>query len=183
MIHTHNTHSEQKPLLLHSCCAPCASASVEQLLAVGRQVELFYYMPSIYSYEEYCKRLESLEILARYFQLQLHVGEYEHSKWLAAIRGLEAEKEGGARCFSCYEFVLHATHKKAQELDFDSFSTTLSISPYKNAVKINEIGCRYQGFEFFDFKQNNGYRRSIELSKKLGLYRQKFCACEFSKSK
>ncbi|MCL2327765.1 MAG: epoxyqueuosine reductase QueH [Bacteroidetes bacterium] len=167
-------------LLLHSCCAPCASASVEQLLAAGHSIELFYYMPNIYSLDEYCKRLASLEILAQYFQLKLHICEYEHGAWLSAVRGLETEKEGGVRCFLCYEFLLQATQKKAQELGFDYFSTTLTISPYKNAEKINEIGSKLNGFEFFDFKQNNGYRRSIELSRELGLYRQKFCACEFS---
>ncbi len=168
-------------LLLHSCCAPCASASVEQLLTIGHSVELFYYMPNIFSLEEYEKRLESLEILARHFQLQLHTGEYTHNTWLTAVRGLEAEKEGGMRCFRCYELLLQATQKKAQELGFNSFSTTLTISPYKNAEKLNAIGSQYDTFVFFDFKQSNGYRRSIELSKELGLYRQKFCACEFSK--
>ena len=167
-------------ILLHSCCAPCASASIEQLLVAGRRVELFYYMPNIYSHDEYCKRLASLEILAKHFQLHLHTGIYEHNAWLAAVHGLEAEKEGGARCFSCYEFLLQATGRKAHELGFHCFSTTLTISPYKNAEKINEIGSKYNGFEFFDFKQNNGYKRSIELSKELGLYRQKFCGCEFS---
>lgn len=168
-------------ILLHACCAPCASASVEQLLTAGHSVELYYCMPSVFSREEYLKRLQSLEILAQHFTLPLHVEEYDHSTWLNAVRGLEKEKEGGARCFVCYEFMLQATQQKALALGFDYFSTTLTISPYKNAAKINEIGSRYRGFEFFDFKQNNGYRRSIELSKELGLYRQKFCACEFSK--
>jgi predicted adenine nucleotide alpha hydrolase (AANH) superfamily ATPase len=154
---------------------------VEQLLDGGNTVELFYYMPSIFSLEEYEKRLDSLQILSKHFQIPLHAGRYEHEAWLSFIQGLETEKEGGARCFRCYEFLLRASQQKAQELGFNQFSTTLTISPYKNAEKIRTIGLQCNGFAFFDFKQNNGYRRSIELSKALGLYRQKFCACEFSK--
>lgn len=167
-------------MLLHICCAPCGSASVERLLSEGWDVTLYYYMPNIYPYEEWEKRGHYVEKLAKYFKVPLIIGTYDHTLWRDTVIGLEQEKEGGLRCFQCYETLLGATAIKAEELGFEHFATTLTISPYKNSAKIKEIGERYPAYTHYDFKKKDGYKRSIELSKELDLYRQCYCACEFS---
>lgn len=169
-----------KDILLHICCAPCGSASVERLLSEDWRVTLYYYMPNIYPLEEWEKRKFYIEKLAQHFGVQLLVGEYEHNFWREQIKGLEAEKEGGIRCHSCFKTLLAATAKKTEELGFEHFATTLTISPHKNSAVIKEFGEQYTTYTHYDFKKKDGYKRSIELSKELDLYRQCYCACEFS---
>ena len=179
---------EVPKLLLHSCCAPCSSYVLEYLSNYF-EITVFYYNPNIYPEEEYWKRVEEQKGLIRSMKTLHPVsfleGVYEKEAFYKMAEGMEALKEGGVRCFACYEMRLRKTAELAKEKEFDFFTTTLSISPMKNAQKLNEIG-RSVGAEYgmeyllSDFKKKNGYKRSIELSAIYGLYRQDYCGCEFS---
>lgn len=175
-------------LLLHSCCAPCSSYVLEYLSQYFR-ITVFYYNPNIYPESEYTKRIQEQQTLIEEMPWKHPVsflaGRYEKERFYEMAKGMEEVKEGGARCFRCYELRLRETARIAREGEFDYFTTTLSISPLKNAAKLNEIGknlAEEYGVEylFSDFKKRNGYKRSIELSEKYGLYRQDYCGCEFS---
>ena len=175
-------------LLLHSCCAPCSSYVLEYLSEYFK-ITVFYYNPNIYPESEYTKRiLEQQKLISEmHFKnsVSFLAGSYDKEQFYEMAKGLEEVKEGGERCMKCYEMRLKKTAQKAAEGGFDFFTTTLSISPMKNAQKLNEIG-RSVGAEYgmeyllSDFKKKNGYKRSIELSAIYGLYRQDYCGCEFS---
>ena len=177
-------------LLLHSCCAPCSSYCLQYLSNFFR-ITVFYYNPNIYPSEEYRMRAEEQERFIREFPVKYPVrfveGAYDTEKFYDTVRGLEDRKEGEERCFRCYELRLRETAEYAKVRGFDFFTTTLSISPLKNAVKLNEIGEALAG-EYqipwlpSDFKKKNGYKRSVELSAEYELYRQNFCGCGFSKA-
>ena len=173
-------------LLLHSCCAPCSSYVLEYLSQYF-QITVFYYNPNIYPESEYTKRILEQQTLIGQLKSKYPIsGAYDKERFYAMAEGMEALKEGGARCMKCYELRLREAAEVAKKGNFDYFTTTLSISPMKNAVKLNEIGMRlaeeYQiEYLLSDFKKKNGYKRSIELSKEYGLYRQDYCGCEFSK--
>lgn len=176
-------------LLLHSCCAPCSSYVLEYLSQYF-QITVFYYNPSIYPESEYTKRILEQQTLIGQMKskhpISFMAGAYDKERFYAMAEGMETLKEGGARCMKCYELRLREAAEVAKKGNFDYFTTTLSISPMKNAVKLNEIGMRlaeeYQvAYLLSDFKKKNGYKRSIELSKEYGLYRQDYCGCEFSK--
>lgn len=176
-------------LLLHSCCAPCSSATLERLMEYFH-VTVFYYNPNIEPEEEYYKRVKEQQVLlgklSGKYPVKMISGEYKPWDFYHKIKGLEHDKEGGRRCYSCYELRLTKTAELARQLQFDFFTTTLSISPMKNTKWLNEIGNRLSkeyGVEylFSDFKKKNGYKRSIELSREYGLYRQDYCGCIFSK--
>lgn len=178
-----------KKLLLHVCCAPCSSSVIE-VLRETYDITLYFYNPNITSKEEYVLRLDELKRLTREmpaaFGLSIIEGEYNPEEFFTLAKGLEAEKEGGKRCTLCYEKRLLSTAEKAKEMGFDLFTTTLSVSPYKNAEKLNEIGMKLSesvGTDYLvsDFKKKDGYKRSIELSKEYGLYRQDYCGCIYSK--
>ena len=175
-------------LLLHSCCAPCSSYVLEYLSQYFH-ITVFYYNPNIYPESEYGKRIREQQELISKMDLKNPVsflaGEYEQEKVYEMAEGMEHLREGGARCMKCYELRLAETARRAAEGGFDYFTTTLSISPLKNAQKLNEIGVRIgreAGVEYLvsDFKKKNGYKRSVELSEEYGLYRQDYCGCEFS---
>ena len=180
-------------LLLHSCCAPCSSYVLEYL-AEFFYITVFYYNPNIFPENEYTKRiLEQQELIGDMTKSNKKVkhpisflaGNYDREKFLEMARGMEHIREGGERCFKCYELRLEEAARIAKEAEFDYFTTTLSISPLKNAEKLNTIGKKVgdkYGVEYLqsDFKKKNGYKRSIELSKIYGLYRQDYCGCEFS---
>ena len=175
-------------LLLHSCCAPCSSYVLEYLSEYF-EITVFYYNPNIYPEGEYTTRLLEQQTLIQEMRFKHPVhflaGHYDKDRFYETVKGMEDLKEGGKRCFKCYELRLREAAKKAAEGGFDYFTTTLSISPLKNAGKINEIGIALEeeyGVKFLqsDFKKKNGYKRSIELSKEYGLYRQDYCGCEFS---
>lgn len=175
-------------LLLHSCCAPCSSYVLEYL-AEYFEITVFYYNPNIYPESEYTKRVLEQQQLIRQMKFRHPVafmaGAYDKEKFYQMAKGMEQVKEGGKRCFGCYELRLRETAKRAAEGQFDFFTTTLSISPLKNAQKLNEIGMglaeEYQvPYLVSDFKKKNGYKRSVELSQKYGLYRQDYCGCVFS---
>ena len=175
-------------LLLHSCCAPCSSYVLEYLSDYF-EITVFYYNPNIFPESEYTKRILEQQMLIQDMNVKHPVsflaGSYERERFYEIAKGLEHLKEGGDRCFKCYELRLEEAAKIATEGEFDYFTTTLSISPMKNAEKLNEIGnevgAKY-GVSYLqsDFKKKNGYKRSIELSKEFGLYRQDYCGCEFS---
>lgn len=176
-------------LLLHSCCAPCSSAVLERL-AQDFRITVFYFNPNIEPREEYAKRVEELNRLLEQMPLgqpvSLLEGGYEPERFYQAVQGQENSGEGGGRCYACYELRLQETAKMANERGFDYFTTTLSISPYKNAKWLNEIGSRMAktgtaAYLYSDFKKRDGYRRSIALSAEYGLYRQDYCGCRFSK--
>ncbi|MCR5516800.1 MAG: epoxyqueuosine reductase QueH [Lachnospira sp.] len=180
---------EVPTILLHSCCAPCSSHCIEYLSQYFR-VTVFYYNPNISYEEEYRKRVEEEKRFIKEFPTKYPVefieGDYDTSKFYDMAKGLEKCPEGGERCFKCYELRLRETAKLAKEKGFDYFTTTLSISPLKSSLKLNEIGLKLEeeyGMKYLlsDFKKKNGYKRSIELSKEYNLYRQNFCGCVYSR--
>ena len=175
-------------LLLHSCCAPCSSYVLEYLSNYFK-ITVFYYNPNIYPESEYTKRILEQQTLLSQMKtchpIKFMAGNYDSDRFYEMAKGLEHVAEGGERCSKCYELRLREAAEVARKCGFDYFATTLSISPLKNAVKLNEIGMRLAkeyGVDYLlsDFKKKNGYKRSIELSKKYGLYRQDYCGCEFS---
>lgn len=184
--------SKVPKLLLHSCCAPCSSYCMEYLRDYF-QITVFYYNPNITEREEYRKRMQEERRLIEAYNRQesqkkiaVIEGDYEPDRFLEMAKGLESCKEGGERCFRCYELRLRKTAEMAREMGTDYFTTTLTISPLKNAARLNEIGEALAG-EYgirwlpSDFKKRGGYQRSIELSKEYGLYRQDYCGCVYSK--
>lgn len=178
---------EKPKLLLHACCAPCSSASLERLMG-DFDITVYYFNPNIDTEEEYFLRAEEEKRFCANFSVPVAVEEYEPSLFYEKVKGYEDAAEGGERCFICYKLRLDAAAKYAKEHGFDFFTTTLTISPLKNAAKLNELGFAAQkeyGVKFLpsDFKKRNGYLRSIELSKEYGLYRQNYCGCAFSKNK
>ncbi len=175
-------------LLLHSCCAPCSSYVLEYL-AQYFEITVFYYNPNIYPPSEYKKRVKEqqdfIKEIPAIHSIRFLEGSYNTSLFYDSVKGFEQEKEGGKRCFICYELRMREAAQIAKEKGFDYFTTTLSISPLKNAEKLNEIGCKLEE-EYkvkhlsSDFKKKNGYKRSVELSKEYNLYRQDYCGCLFS---
>lgn len=169
-------------VLIHACCAPCSSEVLKELSSVC-DITIYYYNPNTYPYEEYVKRFNEFQKLPDSFNI---INEtYNEKEFVNYIGNVEGLKEGSVRCYKCYDLRLKQTAKKAKELNFDYYTTTLSISPYKNSKWINEIGNRYAkefGVEFLysDFKKNDGYKKSIILSKEYDLYRQDYCGCRFS---
>lgn len=179
----------QRPLLaLHACCAPCSSAVLERLNADFR-IAVFFYNPNIAPESEFRRRARELARLAEEMplaaDLRVAEGEYDPERFYALVRGHEADPEGGARCGICFEMRLRRTAEYAREIGADYFTTTLSISPLKDAQRLNALGAQIAaetGVRYLhsDFKKRDGYRRSCALSAEYGLYRQDFCGCAFS---
>ena len=180
-----------KSLLLHSCCAPCSSYVLAYLNKYFN-ITVFYYNPNITNKEEYLKRKQEqirlISELPAINKINILDADYKPEKFFEISKGLEDCSEGGERCFKCYKLRLEATAKAAKENNFDYFCTTLTISPLKNAQKINEIG-HMLGDEYqipflpSDFKKKEGFKKSIELSSQYNLYRQNYCGCIYSKPK
>lgn len=181
---------EEKPsLLLHACCAPCSSYVLEYLSKYFT-ITILYYNPNIYPETEYQRRLNELKKFLQECSFVHHVSlvetSYDRKEYASAIQGLETLGERSKRCYQCYSFRMEEASKYAKENHFDYFTTTLSISPYKNSEWINEIGASLEekygvSYLYADFKKKNGYKRSLELSKEYHLYRQDYCGCEYSK--
>ncbi len=176
-------------LLLHSCCGPCSSYVLEYLSEYF-EITIFYFNPNITEIEEYRKRVEEQKRLIKELKpknpIHFLEGIYNPDIFFDIAKGLEEEIEGGARCIKCYYQRLEKTAKVAKEKNFDYFTTTLTVSPYKKSEKLNEIGAYLEKqyhitYLHSDFKKKNGYKRSIELSKVYGLYRQDYCGCIYSK--
>lgn len=185
-----NTTGKVPSLLLHSCCAPCSSYVLEYLSRYFA-ITIFYYNPNISEEEEYRKRVVEqkrlIEELPAKNPISFMEGQYDTVLFDTAVEGKEQLGERSARCYACYHFRLEEACRVAKENFFDYFTTTLSISPYKNAVWLNEIGEQLQQqyemkYLYADFKKKNGYKRSIELSEQYHLYRQDFCGCKYSKA-
>ncbi len=192
-----NAFSEKKTLLLHSCCGPCSTSVIDRLKDFFF-ITVLYYNPNIEPLEEYEHRkkeqirfLKESGVLVSFMDI-----DYENEEFKKIAKGLENEREGGARCHKCYYLRLEKTMEKAIENHFAYFGTTLTVSPYKNAEVINNIGLKLEDiynkdkneeekvlFLVSDFKKKEGYKKSIEFSKKYNLYRQEYCGCLFSKEK
>jgi predicted adenine nucleotide alpha hydrolase (AANH) superfamily ATPase len=182
---------ETKKLLLHSCCAPCSSHVIETLTPYF-DITIIYYNPNIEPYEEYEKRKQEEIRFIKEFPHQNKIDiidcDYDNNIYEEKIKGYEECPEKGARCTICFNLRLEKTATIAKEHNFDYFCTTLTVSPYKNANLINEIGEKLAEkynvkWLHSDFKKNNGYKHSIELSKEYNLYRQDYCGCIYSKRK
>ncbi|UCG43985.1 MAG: epoxyqueuosine reductase QueH [candidate division WOR-3 bacterium] len=172
-------------LLLHVCCGPCAT---EVVVRVQDEYEVvgFFYNPNIFPEDEYYKRLEEVHRLSALWHVLVDTGDYDHGRFLELVQGLEREPEGGRRCEVCVRMRLEAAAKAARANGCSIVASTLTIGPSKKAGTINRIGreaCAGQGVEFLeaDWKKKDGFRRSVELSKDIGMYRQDFCGCEFSR--
>ncbi|MCR5100783.1 MAG: epoxyqueuosine reductase QueH [Butyrivibrio sp.] len=205
LIDDFKVRGEHPRILLHACCAPCSSYCLEYLREYF-DITLFYYNPNITMADEYHKRVAEAERLIGEYNrqveeqdfegmnsdenarmIELLEGIYNPSDYINAIKGLESCPEGGERCTKCFELRLEESARIAKEKGYDYFTTTLTISPMKDADRLNLIGQKMgekYGVKFLpsDFKKKNGYKRSIELSHKFGLYRQDFCGCAFSKA-
>lgn len=175
-------------LLLHSCCAPCSSYVLEYLSRYFK-ITVFYYNPNIYPEEEFYKRRSEQERFISQLPAKNPISfigtEHMSEEFYKAVKGLEHIREGGERCFACYRLRLEESAIAARDMGADYFTTTLSISPMKNAQKLNEIGGELGEkygvkYLFSDFKKRNGYKRSTELSREYGIYRQNYCGCVFS---
>lgn len=189
-IRRHEAAGERPRLLLHACCAPCSSYVLEYLSRYFR-ITVFDYNPNISPEAEFRTRTEELQRLAEAMEFpferpEVLVGKYDPERFYAAVRGREDDPEGGARCEICFRLRLTEAAEAARDGGYDYFTTTLSISPLKNAALLNAIGAecaeRYGvPYLYSDFKKRNGYKRSTELSRLYGLYRQDYCGCVFSK--
>ena len=184
-----NNAKEGSKLLLHACCGPCSSTCLERL---GNyfDISILYYNPNITDKSEYDKRVEEIKKFIGSFKtkypIKLIEGRYDPKEFFEIAKGLEDEPERGKRCYKCYNLRLEETAKVADELGFDFFATTLTLSPYKKTDWLNEIGSnldkKYNStYLYSDFKKKNGYKRSIELSNEYDMYRQDYCGCVYSK--
>ena len=173
-----------RPILLHCCCGPCSTACIERLLAEGRSCRLFFSNSNLDTEEEFTLRLENLRKVAVHYSLgEVHVDTYLHHDWLAHVSkvpGYEQCPEGGLRCAKCFEWSLSRAAQFAASLGM-AFTTSLSVSPHKNSQLLMATGRTHSNFEPYDFKKRDGFLRSLQLSRQLGLYRQNYCGCEFSR--
>ena len=179
----------KKKLLLHACCAPCSSYVIEYL-ANYFDITILYYNPNIDTEDEFNKRLNELKRFVKEFKVKNSVEVislgYNNEDYLKEVKGLEEEREGGARCLKCYKLRLEKSCIYAKKNNFDYFTTTLTISPLKNSKILNEIGQELEKvynmpYLYSDFKKREGYKRSIVLSHEYNLYRQDYCGCKYSK--
>lgn len=173
-----------KRMLLHICCAPCSTAVVERLREEC-DVALFFYNPNVEPIEEYRERLEEARRFAADIGVEMIEGEHDNPGWRAGIKGYESEPERGKRCSICFDIRLKKTAEYAASTGYDIFTTTLTVSPYKDHIVINQIGQEageVSGVEFYEanFKKGDGFKRSLELSKVHCLKRQNYCGCLFS---
>lgn len=175
----------KKKLLLHICCAPDATVGLERL-SQNWETEGLFSNPNIHPTEEYGKRLQGLKTLANEMGFTFAEGTYDPEGWLESVRGMESEPEKGLRCELCIRERLRTTARLARERSFDAFAAVLTVSPHKDAAMINRLG-KEAGEEFgieyvaTDLKKHDGFKRSVQLTKQYGIYRQDYCGCEYSK--
>ena len=175
---------EKPKLLLHICCAPCSTHVVE-VLKDDYDLTGYFCNPNIHPESEYSHREEEMRGYARKIRLELVCAEYDDFRWFEIVKGMENVPEGGERCFLCFRLRLQKTAQYAKEHGYQFLTTTLSVSPHKNAAKINEIGSQVAGrhqlqWHAADFKKRGGFEKSVRMSKEAGLYRQSYCGCIFS---
>jgi predicted adenine nucleotide alpha hydrolase (AANH) superfamily ATPase len=171
---------EERDILVHACCGPCSTASIERLVGEGWKPVLYFSNSNIFPQEEAQKRYEALLEVAQAYQLEVIAEHYDHESWLASIKGHEGEREGGLRCAKCFAYNLAQAASKARQLGYSHFTTTLTVSRFKNSSLIFSVGKQFEGFECIDFKKQGGFDKSVKLTKELGIYRQHYCGCEFS---
>ena len=181
----HDRHTDPNiPLLMHCCCGPCAAGSIAPVLDDRRQLTLLFSNSNLDSEAEYLRRLDALKTLADYYDLQVETDPWDHAGWLefvSVVPDFANCPERGERCRRCFQWQLTRTAQAAEKIGAH-FTTTLTLGPQKNSRVIHEIGARWgEAFEPWDFKKGGGGLRSLELCRKLGLYRQNYCGCEFSK--
>jgi predicted adenine nucleotide alpha hydrolase (AANH) superfamily ATPase len=172
--------SAPERILVHTCCAPCAAPSAERLILHGMAVTLFFCNANIWPEAEYRRRLAAARKLAKILDVAIEEDQYDHAAWREAVKGLEHEPEKGARCRRCFEFNLGRTAQLADRLDFPAFTTTLTLAPQKVSRMIFEVGRQFPKYRAWDFKKEDGFLRSLQLSREYDLYRQNYCGCEFS---
>ncbi|MDD2296512.1 MAG: epoxyqueuosine reductase QueH [Sphaerochaetaceae bacterium] len=168
-------------LLLHCCCGPCSTSSIERLREEGYEPILFFGNSNIFPPEEAEKRFKALRVVADHFALKIIHQPYNHTSWLHAIKGHEQDPEQGQRCAICFAYNLAEAAQEAKRLGIPYFTTTLTVSPHKNSPLIFKVGKHWDNFVALNFKKKGGFQRSLELSRMLNLYRQDYCGCEFSK--
>ncbi|MGN0867111.1 MAG: epoxyqueuosine reductase QueH [Oligosphaeraceae bacterium] len=173
------------PLLLHCCCGPCATACLERLAAQGRPCALFFSNSNLDSREEFQRRLDALETVAAHFGVrEILVDPYRHDLWSRFVGrlcpGFAAQPEGGERCRQCFRWSLSRTAAAAARKGW-RFATSLTVSPHKNSRLLLSLGATFPHFQPYDFKKKDGFLRSTILSRQLGLYRQNYCGCPFSR--
>ena len=177
----------KKKLLLHICCAPDASVGFERLSS-DWNVEGFFINSNIHPPEEYDRRLGALETLSKEMEFNFKEGCYEPEAWLESVRGLEEQPEKGVRCETCIRERLRAAARQARETGFDAFAAVLTVSPHKDAAMVNRLGLeagQEYGVEYVptDLKKQDGFKRSVEITRQLGIYRQDYCGCEYSRNR
>jgi epoxyqueuosine reductase len=173
-----------KKVLLHICCAGCASVAVMRLKEEGFSPLGIFYNPNIYPESEYNKRRQDFEKISREYDFSIIEDSYEPRAWFDSIKGYESEPEGSKRCEICFKFRLSRVYRIMQDKGYGFFTTTLTISPHKNSRLINKIGQDIAGERFLqrDFKKEDGFKKSVKISKELDLYRQNYCGCVYSKN-
>lgn len=174
-------------MLLHICCAPCSTSVVELLRGRSYHITGYFYNPNIHPESEYYKRQEELKRYAKIAGFDIICDEYDYKNWFEAVKGKEDLPEGSERCSICFEIRLKKAAEFALKNGYETFATTLTVSPHKDAKKINQIGTNIAKdlrltFYEADFKKRGGFDRSVKLSKEFGLYRQSYCGCIFSKN-
>jgi predicted adenine nucleotide alpha hydrolase (AANH) superfamily ATPase len=169
-------------IVLHICCGVCAAGVVKTLTEEGHQVIGFFYNPNIHPAEEYHKRLETVQKVARELNFPLEVAPYTPEEWLRETEPLKREPEGGKRCQVCFRIRLQKAYSYLKEFGADAFTTTLTISPHKSAVVVNQIGLEIGGDKFLvrDFKKKDGFKKAMQLARQWQLYQQNYCGCLYS---
>lgn len=173
---------KSQSVLLHICCGVCASSVIEQLRKQGYEVIGFFYNPNIYPYEEYKKRFEVAKKVSQILNFNLIEGSYDLDTWMRLTQDYDKEPEGGKRCELCFRIRLEESYKITNNMNLSYFTTTLTVSPHKDASIINSIGAQIGGEKFLvrDFKKKDGFKNAIEFAKKHSFYRQNYCGCRFS---
>ncbi|MCF7887060.1 MAG: epoxyqueuosine reductase QueH [Candidatus Omnitrophica bacterium] len=174
--------TNSKKVLLHICCGVCASHAIEELQTRGYLVSGYFYNPNIFPYKEYLLRKKEVERIAAFYKIKINYSGYKLDKWKKECDKFKDEKEGGARCNVCFKLRLEETYKKTKNDNFNYFTTTLTISSHKNSQRIFEIGKEIGEDRFLaiNFKKKDGFKKAVEISKKLNLYRQNYCGCIYS---
>ena len=177
--------TNNKKILLHACCGICSSYPISFLKDEGYEVVVYFYNPNIYPEEEYQKRLQAEKTLCEHYGCDLIIGEYEPDKYYDYVKGLENEPEKGKRCDKCFELRLENSAKFAKKLKIDTFTTSIVISPHKNYDRLTQIGEKIAEkynlkYLAINFRKNDGFLKTNNISKELNLYRQKYCGCKFA---
>lgn len=188
MEQNQNINSSNKKILLHACCGICSGYPISLLKDMGYLVVVYFYNPNIFPLEEYQKRLDAEKTICRHFNCELIEGKYEPDVYYEWVKGLENEPEKGLRCDKCFELRLSDAANKAKDLGIKEFTTSMVISPHKNYEKLTEIGKKIANefdLEYFslNFRKNDGFLKTNQISKSLNLYRQNYCGCKFAKPK